>query len=293
MSIDTTLAPWDSNNFLESKPDSAVQHNVALSHKPAVRDDSEAGEQIQELVKPPLEHSTTCPLAYIEKKPKLRLPEELNEVHLLTRCCGYSRPEETEYRDGETEKMISPMPVSSEAAGRGSYHVSRLPITDLILLTYVKAYDPSPMTDSYTPYASHVVLAEQLLEVRRNGRRSLSSDLWAVETYGLLEKPSLETPLERALMPNCVEDANNLYAKILMAESEPNCEGLSIAESRQVVAEALVRETQRNACSGNFDASRRVPQPDGESLSECKIAFISGNPNLGGRRSCEKRRESC
>ena len=65
--------------------------------------------------------------------------------------------------------------------------------------------------------------------------------------HRLLARPSPESPLERFLTPTWVEDANNLYARMHIEDLDVPWDGLSIAETRQAIARALVRHTTRNA----------------------------------------------
>lgn len=91
---------------------------------------------------------------------------------------------------------------------------------------------------------------------------------WSYELHGLLAIPSSESPLERFLTPNWVEDANNLYARIHMRDLEVNWEGLSLVGTRRSIARALVRQTTesaRRAPSSYASASlEQEPRPDDE-----------------------------
>ena len=86
--------------------------------------------------------------------------------------------------------------------------------------------------------------------------------------HRLLATPSLESPLERFLTPNWAEDANSVYARVHRGDFDVNLEGLSIIETRQAVAQALVNQATRNArralssdVTGNLE---QESQPDGE-----------------------------
>lgn len=97
---------------------------------------------------------------------------------------------------------------------------------------------------------------------------------WGFEMLGLLAIPSSESPLERFLTPNWVEDANNLHARIHMRDLEVSREGLSIVETRQVIARALVRWTTENARrTPSSHASTNLEQeqpPDDEAPMDSK-----------------------
>jgi hypothetical protein len=83
---------------------------------------------------------------------------------------------------------------------------------------------------------------------------------WGYELFGSLAIPSSESPLERFLTQNWIEDANNLHARIHMRDLEVSWEGLSIEESRRMMARALVRQTTENA--------RRAPSSDASAILE-------------------------
>ncbi len=78
--------------------------------------------------------------------------------------------------------------------------------------------------------------------------------------HGLLATPSPESPLERSLTPNWVEDANNLHARVHMRELELSLEGRTIAESRRAMARALVLQTIRNARRARSSYSPDSPE---------------------------------
>ncbi len=88
------------------------------------------------------------------------------------------------------------------------------------------------------------------------------------DMHRLLATPSPESPLERFLTLNWAEDANNLYALVHRGDLDVTLEGLSIAETRQAIARALVHQATRNArrasssdATGNLE---QESQPDGE-----------------------------
>ena len=87
-----------------------------------------------------------------------------------------------------------------------------------------------------------------ILENDMHGMQNLES-LLALEDemHGMLVIPSPESPLERFLTPNWVEDANNLYARVHMRDLNVRWEGLTVAETRQAIARELIHRTTRNA----------------------------------------------
>ena len=85
------------------------------------------------------------------------------------------------------------------------------------------------------------------------------------EMHGLLASHP-ESPLERFLTPNWVEDANNLHARLNIGDMDVRWEGLSIPQARQAMAQAFVHQAMRNAT--RVPSSHATGNPEQEPPSD-------------------------